>query len=169
MIQVKYFGFKNALCTLDAAEYLRQNYGASGMTSTTITSSTPNGVLGGMVAAVGNDDYETRVADAGSGADVPLGIYIHDSSASPFQNSPAVASGKVTYVHGLGSVLVNVYETHDEGGSAQTYALGDKLYYSKFGLLTKDSTTAGGATAVVLGIVTKRPGSDGWLGLDLKV
>ena len=51
MIQVKYFGFKNTLCTLDAAEYLRQNYGASGMTSTTITSSTPNGVSGAATLA----------------------------------------------------------------------------------------------------------------------
>lgn len=165
----KYVGFRNALCLLASAEFTRQNYGASGQTSTTITESTPNGVLAGMVAAVGANDYEVKVAVTAAGADKPLGIFLHNSSDSPFQNQPAVASGKVTYVHGLGSYLVNYYETSTEAAAPQTYALGDKLYYSKNGLLTKDPTTAGGANAVVIGIVTKRPGTDGWLGFDLKI
>lgn len=131
----------------------------SASTSTTITASTPKGVLGGSVAALSPGNDYTVVP--GTEALQPVGLFVNDAAGAAFENSPAVASNKVTVIKGMASVEVDVYET-----DGITYAVGDKLYCSDDSLLTN----AVSSSAVVIGIVTKIPTpSSPTLGLDMRI
>jgi hypothetical protein len=135
------------------------------MTSARITADTPDGALGGMVATY-SDNYEVDIHAVG---ELSIGIFLNDAAGSPFENTPTVASGKLTVMTSMGSYETDIYETLTEAGGAFAgpYAVNDVLYASKNGLLTKDPALA--ATTVV-GIVAKAPTStDPWLGFNLKV
>ncbi|MFA5999547.1 MAG: hypothetical protein WC783_01000 [Candidatus Paceibacterota bacterium] len=132
------------------------------MTSTTVTSATPNGVLAGMVAYP-TDSAEVGVLDNGLG--VPIGLFATDSSQASYENTPAIASGKLTVLQAGGLYLVEYYETYMEDGVTEiTYVAGDLLYASRNGLLTSDNTTS----TIAFAVVTKTPTAhDARLGVQL--
>ena len=152
----------NSLPVLSDACFTQANYNIR--TNTTLSVNTPRGVLGGSVAAVSPGlDY---TAVPGTNALQPIGLFVNDAAGAAFENSPAVASGKVAVIKGMPSVEVDVYETNAVGGGAQTYAVGNKLYTSSNGLLTKEDE----GSAVLVGIVTKAPQTASpTLGLDQRI
>lgn len=154
----------NSIPVLSDDCFTKQNYGANAGGNSTLSVNTPRGVLGGSVAAVSPGlDYTvvpcTTVLQ-------PVGLFVNDAAGAAFENSPAVASGKVAVIKGLPSVEVDVYETNETNGDAVVYAVGNWLYSSDQGLLT--TTDAG--TQTVIGIVTKRPTTASpTLGLDQRI
>lgn len=121
----------------------------------------PSGVLGGSVAAikVGDDKNYTVYPADGTAAYKAIGLFVNDALGNPFDNAPAVASNKIAIAQKLASVEVDVYEDEE-------YAIGDKLYASENGYLTKTA----GADDTVIGIVTKVPTpADPLLGLELSI
>jgi len=156
-------GDRNSLSTLASGSFVRTNYGLAGMTSTRITADTPDGALGGMIAMY-SGNYEVSISD---GTKQPAGFFINDAAGSPFENTPAVASGKSPFMTSMGSYETEIYETRNEANAADlTYAVGDPLYTSKNGLITKDNATS----AVVVGIVSKAPtATDPFIGFNSKI
>jgi hypothetical protein len=154
----------NSIPVLSDDCFTKQNYGANAGGNSTLSVNTPRGVLGGSVAAVSPGlDYTVVPCDTSL---QPVGLFVNDAAGAAFENSPAVASGKVAVIKGLPSVEVDVYETNETGGAAVVYAVGNWLYSSAQGLLT--TTDAGSQT--VIGIVTKRPTtSSPTLGLDQRI
>lgn len=163
-------GQNSSIPTLSDDCYTQANYSAT-HENTTLSVNTPNGVLGGSVASIsaGNDyvvvpgDYDLQ----------PVGLFVNDAAGAAFENSPAVASGKVAVLKGQASVEVDVYETanEDDGDSAITYAVGNYLYCSKRGLLTNvKPSDASGSVDTVIGICTKAPTTASpTLGLDMRI
>ena len=133
------------------------------MTSTRITADTPDGALGGMIATY-SGSYEVDVCD---GTTEPVGFFINDAAGNPFENTPAVASGKSPFTTSQGSYEVDIYETRDEADTSDlTYAVNDRLYCSKNGLLSNDNSTS----TVVVGVVAKVPtATDPFLGFNARV
>lgn len=163
MLRILYPGDRNTLSTLASGAFTRQNYGLSGMTSTRITADTPDGALGGMIAQY-SGSYESDIAD---GSKTPIGFYINDAAGSPFENTPAVASGKNPFMTSQGSYEVDIYETRNEADNADlTYAVGDKLFTSKNGLITKDNATNTDVIAVVAKVPTA---TDPYLGFNSRI
>ena len=162
-LRIIYPGDRNTLSTLAAAAFARQNFGAVGMTSTRITADTPDGALGGMIAQY-SGNYEVTITD---GQKEPVGFFINDAAGSPFENTPAVASGKCPFVTSMGSYETDIYETRDEANALDlAYAVGDLLYASQNGLITKDNST----NPTVIGIVSKVPGpTDPYLGFNARI
>ena len=121
----------------------------------------PIGVLGGSVAAVKVGDtknYTVYPAD-GTSTYKAIGLFVNNAFGNPFDNSPAVASNKIAIAQKLASVEVDVYEDDE-------FAIGDKLYASTNGYLTKTA----GADTTVIGVVTKVPStSDPFLGLEMLI
>jgi hypothetical protein len=116
--------------------------------------------MGGM-AAMMVDSYVVNIADDRSvpaSADTPLviGFFLNDAAGMAFENTPAVASGKITVMTGPGSYETDLYETVLESGAALTIAwadaIGRPLYVSDFGLLTTEVTGS-----IIVGYVTKIP------------
>ena len=162
-LRILYPGDRNTLSTLASSAFTRQNYGAVGMTSTRITADYPDGALGGMIAMY-SGNYEVTISD---GTKQPAGIFINDAAGSPFENTPAVASGKCPMVMSMGSYETDLYETRNEANALDlTYAVGDPQYTSKNGLLTKDSATS----TVIVAIVAKAPtATDPFLGFNNRI
>jgi hypothetical protein len=153
----------NSLPVLSDDCFTKQNYGVN--TNDTLSVNTPRGVLGGSVAAVSPGlDY---TAVPGSDELPPIGLFVNDAAGAAFENSPAVASGKVAVIKGLPSVEVDVYETRNVADNADlTYAVGDMLYSSAQGFLTNEVSNEG----TVIGIVTKAPSTQSpTLGLDQRI
>jgi len=156
-------GQLNSIPVLSDACFTKANYGVN--TNTTLSVNTPRGVLGGSIAAVSAGLDYTVVPMTTSLT--PVGLFVNDAAGAAFENSPAVASGKVAVMKGQASVEVDVYETRNAADSADlTYAVGEKLYGSAQGMLTNETT----ASSEVIGIVTKAPStSSPTLGLDMRV
>ena len=153
----------NSIPVLSDDCFTKQNYGVN--TNTTLSVNTPRGVLGGSVAGISPGLDYTAVPCT----DVlrPIGLFVNDAAGAAFENSPAVASGKVAVIKGQPSVEVDVYETRNAGNTADlTYAVGDLLYCSAQGLLTNEASTEG----TVIGVLTKAPSvSSPTLGLDGRI
>jgi hypothetical protein len=156
-------GDRNPLSTLAPSAFTRQNYGAAGATSDRITADTPDGVLAGMVAAY-SDNYEVDICTAYK----PVGIFLNDAAGSPFENTPAVASGKITVMRSMGSYETDIYETRNEADSADlVYTAGELLYVSDFGLLTSEDLSS---SCPAVARISKIPtATDPWLGFDLLI
>ena len=156
-------GHLNAIPVLADICFTKQNFGA-GVTNDTLSVNTPRGVLGGSVAGLSAGlDYTVVPCDI---ALEPVGLFVNDAAGAAFENSPAVASGKVTVMKAQASVEVDVYATHNAADAPQTYAVGDKLYSDASGFLTKELST----TETVVGIVTKAPSTASpTLGLDMRI
>ena len=152
----------NSIPELADVCFTKANYGVN--TNATLSVETPKGVLGGSVAACSGDDYKAFPCDVDA---MPIGLFVNDAAGAAFENSPAVASGKVAVIKGMASVEVDVYETRNAADSADlTYSVGDKLYSSAQGLLTNEESTS----KEVVGIVTKVPTpSAPALGLDMRI
>ena len=114
----------------------------------------PYGVLGGSVAALGEDSYTVVPGD---GTKLAVGLFLNNAEGSPFENSPAIGSNKVAICQKQASVEVDIYEQVE-------FAVGDKLYVSGNGYLTNVES----ANKQVIGVVTKVPtAADPFLGLDM--
>jgi hypothetical protein len=108
-----------------------------------ITPDVPKGVLGGMVASQAGDWTATN----GRYNRVPLGIFNQNSEGNPYQNNPAVGSGKVgIYMYGA-TLLIYMFETYHSAKVAGNwaafnlptdYAPGVLLYCSPYSMLTPD-------------------------------
>jgi hypothetical protein len=154
----------SSIPVLTDACFTKLNYGANAGGNSTLSVNTPRGVLGGSVAAVSPGLDYTVVP--GTTTLQPVGLFVNDAAGAAFENSPAVASGKVAVIKGMASVEVDVYETNETNAAPIAYAVGDKLYSSAQGLLT--TTDAG--TQTVIGIVTKAPSTASpTLGLDERI
>jgi len=153
----------NSIPVLSDACFTKQNYGVN--TNTTLSVNTPRGVLGGSVAGCSPGLDYTAVPCTDELP--PIGLFVNDAAGAAFENSPAVASGKVAVIKGQASVEVDVYETKNALGTADlTYAVGNKLYCSAQGLLTNEVSTDG----TVIGLVTKAPSvSSPTIGLDERI
>lgn len=164
-LKIHYRGHGDALFTLAANGFTRRNFGnlPGGRTSDRITAETADGALGGMLAkVVGN--LESDIYD---GTGTIVGIYLNNANDAAFENTPGIASGKLTIMHSNGVYSTDIYETVNEDGSAfgSAYAYGDLLYASDFGLLTKENT---GSEPV--GKVFKAPtANDPWLTFYLTI
>lgn len=146
--------------------FTKDNYGV--FPNTTLSVNTPRGVLGGSVAAVsGGLDYTVV-----PGTDVlrPVGLFVNDAAGAAFENSPAVASGKVAVMKAMASVEVDVYETRNAADTLDlVYTVGDLLYSSAQGFLTNEVSNEA-APATVIGICTKKPTTASpTLGLDERI
>jgi hypothetical protein len=153
----------NSIPSLAANCYTKANYGVN--TNATLSVNTPRGVLGGSIAAISaGNDYTVVPCDVNL---MPVGLFVNDCAGAAFENSPAIASGKVAVIKGLASVEVDVYETRNAADSGDlTYAVGNKLYSSAQGFLTNEVAASG----IVIGVVTKAPTTvSPTLGLDMRI
>lgn len=144
--------------------FTRANYGENAGGNTTLSVNTPRGVLGGSVAAVSAGSDYTVVP--GDDTTMPVGLFVNDAAGAAFENSPAVASGKVAVMKAMASVEVDVYETVNAANNGNVaYDVGDYLYSSAQGLLTTEDDNP-----IVIGVVTKAPSiSSPTLGLDMRI
>jgi hypothetical protein len=156
-------GQLDSIPVLSDACFTKSNYGVN--TNTTLSVNTPRGILGGSIAAVSAGLDYTVVPMTTSL--MPVGLFVNDAAGAAFENSPAVASGKVAVMKAMASVEVDVYETRNAADNADlTFAVGNYLYGSAQGFLTNQTT----ASDVVIGVVTKAPStSSPTLGLDMRI
>ena len=159
MLIIRNPGHRSTLHNVAPGAFTRANFGGSSHPSARITSSTPDGVLGGMWAKM-SGNYEVDIVNGNS----VVGLFLNDAVGSPFENTPAVASGKITVMVGQGEYETDIYETTKEDTTALATAwsasIGLPLYVSDFGLLTTENT----GTPIV-GYVTKAPSTgDPFLG-----
>jgi hypothetical protein len=153
MINLLIRGKMNSLFKIDNDAMIQDNYGDG--SNPTIPVTAPRGVLAGSVAAIKG----SYLAGAADGKTTEIGIFANDAAGAPFENTPTVASGKITVVQGMASLEVDVYAN-------VTFKVGDKLYADKKGLLTNVKSTTG----TVIGICTKAPTTSApTLGLDMLI
>lgn len=163
MLKLLVRGQESAITEASSTCFTKENYGAN--TNTTLSVNTPRGVLGGSVASVSSGLPYTAVP--GTTALEPVGLFLNDAAGAAFENSPGVASGKVSVVKGQASVEVDVYETRNAADSDDlTYEEGDKLYSSAQGFLSNEDA----GTQTEIGLVTKAPTTASpTLGLDMRL
>ncbi len=145
--------------------FTKANYGENVNGNSTLSVNTPRGVLGGSVAALSAGlDYTVVPFTTNL---MPVGLFVNDAAGAAFENSPAVASGKVAVMKAMASVEVDVYETKAIGNTDLTFPVGQYVYGSAQGLLTTEHTFS---PSVVIGVVTKSPSvSSPTLGLDMRI
>lgn len=140
-----------------------------------LTTKTNLGILAGSVVAVAGDGLIGPCAgDNTSTFDKAVGIAVNDALGNPYESSSAVASNRVVYAHGTGTVFsTDIYETFASNGtSAVTFTAGDKVYASRNGLLINAAgmdTTQQNST--LIGIVLKAPavGTDPYMTVQLRI
>jgi len=133
-----------------------------------ITSDVPSGILAGQVLMAGTSNGTAVKSDA-TGA--PLGVAINNAVGYPYESMSGVASGKVPYLSGSGSVFsTDVYEVYDsDKATALSYSAGDALYASENGLLTNESDVSG-SEGTVVGVVLVAPSTtDPFMVVQLRV
>lgn len=152
-------GVSDGLSNLRAGDFTSSNARVAGWDNSLITSSTPDGALSGHVACVTADDEVGVCRDADIAANQGiriLGMFKLNVATDPFENQPALGSGKLAFVTGDSTIALDLYETHDDAtNSAQTYAAGDRLYVSKNGMLTKVAADALTNFTTNVGVVRK--------------
>jgi hypothetical protein len=144
-----------------------------------LTAVTPKGILAGSVVAVAGDGLIGPCAgDSTTIFDMAVGIAVNNALGNPYESSSAVASNRVVYAHGTGTVIrTDIYETViNDGVTLIQYNAGDKMYASQNGLLTNasglvvagDSIAAGMST--LIGILLQKPtGTDPYMAVQLRV
>lgn len=143
--------------------------------NTRLDSNTNDGILAGSVVAVaGNGTVGPCAGDSSAVFDKAVGIAVNDALGNSYESSSAVASERVVYLHGTGSVFkTDIYETKaTDGTAAVTYTAGDKLYASQNGLLTNtsgmDNTNLTYST--LIGIVLDAPtASDAYMTVQMRI
>ena len=153
----------NSIPVLSDDCFTKANYGVN--TNTTLSVNTPRGVLGGSVAGISPGADYTVVPCTDDLR--PVGLFVNDAAGAAFENSPAVASGKIAVIKGMASVEVDVYETRNVLDNADlVYIVGQLLYCSAQGFLTYEVSTE----ATVIGVCTKAPQTASpTLGLDMRI
>ena len=156
-------GQLDSIPVLSDACYTKANYGVN--TNTTLSVNTPRGVLGGSVAGIsaGLDYTVVPCTDELR----PVGLFVNDAAGAAFENSPAVASGKIAIMKAQASIEVDVYETKNALNTADlVYAVGNLLYCSAQNFLTNEISTEG----TIIAIVTKAPSTASpTIGMDMRI
>jgi len=142
-----------------------------------LNAATNKGILAGSVVAVVGSAQIGPASDMDATTfDKVVGIAVNDAVGNPYESSSAVASQKVVYMHGTGTVLrTDIYETKDyaTGGTTLTYTAGDELYASANGLLTNASgmvVTTPAAGNTVVGILLEAPtAADPYMTLQMRI
>ena len=140
-----------------------------------LSANTPKGILAGsVVAVVGEGQIGPCAGDSTTTFDMAVGIAVNNALGNPFESSSAVASQKVVYAHGTGTVIrTDIYEIVEADGSTPVqYAFGDKLYASQNGLLINAAGLQSGAAAfgTVIGILLQKPtATDLFMTVQLRV
>lgn len=87
---------------------------------------------------------------------VPLGVFVNSAAGNPFENQPAIGSGKNTYVQSQGCYGNALYETQllattsgVAAGTALTYVAGMKLIASRNGYLMPTKVLNTGAYTAI--------------------
>lgn len=155
--------FGNALLISEAFEY--DNQSAEFPPCDALDDSTPKGVLAGTVAGLYGDLLVGR-ADQDHRA---VGLFVENAQNIDYRGHSPLGSGKLTYMKGMGSYEIDVYETRNAGNSEDlVYVAGDSLYTSARGFLTKEQGP--GWQAEVLGVVAKAPtAADPIMWVDLRI
>lgn len=149
-LRILYSGTKDSLCSLAADAFTVANPNVvTTQASSVLPANVKKGVLGGSVAFSRPDAGALKVGGAVLVAAAyvagtrPLGLFLNDALGNAFENTPGPASGKGPYLRG-GSVACKLYETKQQttvgggsAGTALTYNVGDRLYASVNGYLTK--------------------------------
>jgi len=139
-----------------------------------LNANTNKGILAGsVVAVVGEGLIGPCLADS-TNADKAVGVAVNDALGNPYTSSSAVASERVVYAHGTGTVFeTDVYEVVEaDGTGALTYAAGQFVYPSQNGLLTNAAGVAGpwliGKT--VIGIILRAPSpTDAYMSVQMRI
>jgi hypothetical protein len=190
-MEVLYRQTYNTLGQATATDFTQNNVTNSARGSTTANTTanggrlgTTLGVLAGSVVAVditGDNLIGPCAGDSTTAYDMAVGIAINDAVGNPFESSSGIASERIVYCHGNGTVFkTDIYETYVYGGSSViTYTAGDLLYASKNGLLVnasgmQNSPVASAAALghiTVVGICLKAPAgsSDPYMMVQLKI
>ena len=166
-LRIHYAVLRDTLAVLKTSDFTRKNarYTGSGFATTPLGADFPNGQLGGHVT-VHTGSFEVGVKSGFLEIDEPpIGMFINDAAGSPFENTPAVGSGKSPFVSGNGSVVeVDIFETANSiAALGIPYTAGALLYGSDNGLAT---TQPGG---FILGTVYRAPGTPGLLGIHIDI
>ena len=149
----------NSIPVLSDDCFTKANY-AVGYTNATLSVNTPRGVLGGSVAGISAHADYTAVPCTDHLR--PIGLFVNDAAGAAFENSPAVASGKLAIIKGMASVEVDVYETDLD----PYWHVADLCYCSAQGFLTNVVSDEG----TVIGVCTKAPTTESpTLGLDERI
>lgn len=143
--------------------------------NTRLNADTNKGILAGSVVAVaGNGTIGPCAGDSSAVFDKAVGIAVNDALGNALESSSAVASERIVYLHGTGSVFrTDIYETKATDGTANvTYTAGDKLYASQNGLLTNttgmDNTNLTYST--LIGICTSAPtATDNYMTVQMRI
>ena len=149
-------GLLNSLGDADSTAFTKDNKAsgtAQAVANTTVSASTPKGILGGMVVAATG----AGLVGAATTTAAVLGLAENNAVGNAYESMSGIGSGKIPYLSGAGAVaVVDKYETSNVAGNATlTYAAGDALYASAQGLLTNASgvTSTTGATVVAVILV----------------
>lgn len=160
MLKIHYAVFRDTLPVLKTADFTRTNVKFTAGAPAPLGADYPDGQLGGHVV-VHTGSYEVGVMTVPAD-EAPIGLFINDAAGSPFENTPAVGSGKSPFVSGSGSVCeVDIFETFTSGGAPVVYAAGELLYGSANGLLTNE------AGLIAFGTCYRTPGVAGLLGVRI--
>jgi len=143
--------------------------------NTRLNANTNAGILAGSVVAVAGDGLIGPCAgDSSSTFDKAVGLAVNDALGNAYESSSAVASERVAYCHGTGTMFrTDIYETKGtDGTAAVAYTAGDKLYASQNGLLTNvsgmDNTNLTYST--LIGIVLKAPSAtDAYMTVQMRI
>ena len=178
----------NSFGDIDTAQVdLTQVNWTSGMTqqglNTRLSAKTNKGILAGSVVAVAGDgQIGPCKGDNTAVYDMAVGVAVNDALGNPYESSSAVASNKIVYMQGSGTVFkTDIYETITYGGTTASntiaYTAGDKLFASVHGLLTNSTgmdystqALADNANITQVGILLQAPSSaDPWMVVQLSI
>ena len=140
--------------------------------NTRLNANTAKGILAGSVVAVVGDGLIGPCLKDGTNADLAVGVAINDALGNPYTSSSAVASERVVYCHGTGTVFeTDIYETKQtDGTAAVVFAAGDFVYASANGLLTNSTGLAETTGSTVVGIITKAPSvTDAYMTVQMRI
>lgn len=176
-LRVLHVGVRNSLGVLTADSFTQANPAVDPVAGTTTSQqvdTTLVGVLSGSVAFVrpdagsnfigGPGDAATQAALAGNNAQAigyrALGVFMNAANGNAFENTPATASGKNTYVSSQGTHANGLFETQlqnaigaDAQGAALTYISGMRLMASRSGFLVPRRIVDGAAAFQALDAV----------------
>lgn len=166
----------NTLGKLTDAGLTQDNYASApnstqAQANTRLSTSTPKGVLAGMIVSVGTT---SGTIVAATGANSPVGIAVNNAVGYPYESMSGVGSGKLPYAAGAGTVFAtDLYETANAAGAAITYSPGEYLYASANGLLINLTPTAEGIASpddTIIGVVLTAPStSDPFMIVQLRI
>lgn len=161
-------GIRNAAGVLTADGFTQTNPPIV-VTAVTISTQTNTGVLGVLSGSVAfsrpdaGSNFIGGPVEPGAPDEIlvrPLGVYVNSAVGNAFENQPGPASGKNTYVSGMGTYGNQLFETQAlaaagalVAGDDLIYQVGQELVASRNGYLMMRITTQTGV-AISLDIAT---------------